>query len=237
MSQGLPLLTRLQRIIEASYDWRTGIRDLGPYLVGDEGYRTLYGDRGIVGLLPGADRVPRTLVTWRNGVLRLGVYYPNEMIRDLEERNPLFGVGEKNLIPFSLLVEELDHLLMLAWSARHGRVVRLMELEFHANITKYLVLAHFLARAEGRSRLSTGLRRGLDEFLFEGAGEDLPEPYRNRYQTAARLARRFLMVLERLAAPARLVALRRFGRRSWANQRYCLESTDAMLEDGLLVAA
>jgi hypothetical protein len=237
MSRGLPLLTRLQRIIEASYDWRTGIQDLSPYLMGDEGYRALYGNREILGVLPGNERGPRTLVTWRDGVLRLGVYYPNDLIRDLEVRNPLLGVGEENLIPFSLLVEELDHLLMLAWSARHGRVVRLMELEFHANITKYLVLAHFLGRAEGRTRLSSALRRGLDEFLFEGVGEDLPEPYRNRYQTAARLARRFLMVLERLTTPARLVALRRFGRRSWASQRYCLESTESKLQIGLLVAA
>jgi hypothetical protein len=237
MSQGLPLITRLQRIIEASYDWRTGIQDLSPYLVGDGGYRALYANREIVGLLPGTEQGPRTLVTWRDGVLRLVVYYPDDLIRDLETRNPLLGLGEENLLPFSLLVEELDHLLMLAWSARHGRVVRLMELEFHANITKYLVLAHFLARAEGRSRLSPALRRGLHEFLFEGVGEGLPEPYQNRYETAARLARRFLMVLERLTRPARVVALRRFGRRSWESQRYCLESSDSKLQVGLFVAA
>ena len=89
MNRDLPLLTRLHRIIEASYDWKTGIQDLSPYLVGDEGYRMLYEGREILGLLPGTEKGPRTLVTWRGGVLRLGVYYPDELIRRLEERNPL----------------------------------------------------------------------------------------------------------------------------------------------------
>jgi len=236
MRQDVSLLTLLQRIIEASYDWNTGIQDLGPYLVGDEGYRALYQEREVLGVLPGMESGPRTLVTWKGGEVRLGVYYPDELIRRLEERNPLCGIGEENIIPFSLLVEELDHLLMIAWCVRHGRVVRLMELEFHANLTKYFVLAHFLGRASRRSQLSSLQRRWLDFLLFHEVGEDLPEPYRHRYRTAARLARSFLAALEGLAAPARLIALRRFARRSWESQRYCLESVDSEFRERLLVA-
>ena len=42
MAPRLPLLTRLQALIEQSYDWNTGIADLAPFVVGDEGYRRLY---------------------------------------------------------------------------------------------------------------------------------------------------------------------------------------------------
>ncbi len=231
------LLTRLQRLIERSYDWNTGIEDLGPYLLGDEGYRRLYEGREIVEELPGASPGARTLVSWRGRRVRIGVYYPDALVLHLERQNPLRRVDEDNVGPFSALVEELDHLLMLAWCARHGREVGLLELEFHANVTKYLVLAHFLARLSRRTRLAPSQRRWLLDRLFHGAGEDLPQPFRNRYRTAARLAVRLLSHLDLLPGEMRVQALRRLGRRSWEAQRSCLESLDLAGRLRLLLAA
>jgi len=230
------LLARLQRLIETSYDWKTGIGDLSPYLVGDEGYRVLYEGREILEQLPGSDTSPRTLVTCRGGEVRLGVYYPDALIRHLEERNPLRSLGEENIVSFSLLVEELDHLLMLAWSLRHKRPIRLVELEFHANITKYLVLAHFLGRTGHRSRLTTVQRHWLHSRLLLDVGDDLPDPHRERYRTAAVLAQRFLRQLDCLPADGRIIALRRFARRTWGSQRYYLEWADPSARSGFLLA-
>jgi hypothetical protein len=165
------LLTRLQRLIERSYDWNTGIEDLGPYLLGDEGYRRFYEGKEIAEELPGASPGARTLVSWRGPQIRIGVYYPDALVLHLERRNPLHRVDEDNVGPFAVLVEELDHLLMLAWCARHRRGVGLLELEVHANVTKYMVLAHFLARLSHRPHLAPSQRRWVLHRLFHGAGE------------------------------------------------------------------
>jgi len=230
------LVTRLQRLIEATYDWTTGIQDLAPYLVGDHGYEVLYSGREILEESPGEDEGPRTLLTWRGGPISLGIYYPDSLVRQLEEINPLKEISEKNVVAFSLLVEELDHLLMLAWCARHGRTVRLVELEFHANVTKYFVLAHFLGRSTQRVQLTPAQREWIHRCLFWGMGEQLPEPQGQRYRTAARLALRFVRSLERVSATERVKVLRRFARRSWTSQRTLLESIEFPVYSGLLGA-
>jgi hypothetical protein len=223
MGSGPPLLCRIHRLIEASYDWATGIADLSEYLVGDEGYRRLYGQRVLVEEV-GAPLPPaRTLVRWEGGETRACIYLPDSLVSHLEARNPLRSLDDRNVEAFSTLVEELDHLLMLAWCSRHGRPVRLLELEFHANVTKYLVLAHFLGRLTGRSRLSTGQRSWLRDRLFSRSGEGLAPPLASRYRVAARLACRFLGRLEPVASEERVRILRRFVRQDWSRQRRILE--------------
>ncbi len=231
----LPLLILLQRLIERSYDWCTGIEDLGPFLLGDEGYRRLYLGREILEALPGHPAAARTMVSWRGREIRLGLYYPDALIERLERENPLHRLNDGNIGPFAALVEELDHLLMLAWCARHGREVGLLELEFHANVTKYLVTAHFLARLSRRQRLSPEQRQWVRSSLFHDAGEGLPVPLRQRYRTAARLAVRILTHLEPFHGEDRVRALRRFARHSWSCQRSCLESPEPERGLGLLL--
>ena len=226
MIRGTSLLTNLQRLIETTYDWNTGIEDLGPYLVGDRGYQELYGGREIQEEAPGPETGPRTLVTWRGGPIGLRIYYPDSLVRHLEAVNPMREVSESNVVEFSLLVEELDHLLMLAWCARHGRGVRLVELEFHANVTKYFVLAHFLGKATRRRQLTSTQRKWLHRHLFWGMGEEVPEPLGFRYRSAARLAGKFVRYMEELSPADRITVLRRFARRSWESQRSSLDSLE-----------
>ena len=38
------LLELVRGLLERTYDMRSGLDDLGPYLIGDEGYRRLYAD-------------------------------------------------------------------------------------------------------------------------------------------------------------------------------------------------
>jgi hypothetical protein len=231
------LISRLQRLIECSYDWRTGIADLTPFLIGDRGYRALYEGREILEEVPGPDVGPRTLVTCREGAVRLGIYYPDSLVRRLEAAPPLRGINEHNLVPFVHLVEELDHFLMLAWCIPRCRVVRLVELEFHANVTKYLVLAHFLGRLREQNRLLQSERDWLVHCLFEDAGADLPEPFRRRYRTAAQMGVLFIRELDALPPWRRVCMLRRFGRRSWGELRQSLESSRRREALGLLLAS
>src|SRR5215468_7396765 len=111
------LLARLQRLIEQTYDWDTGIRDLTPFLLGDVGYQRVFSGREVHEEAQLPEFSPRTLVSWRRGRCRLNIYYPNSLVEHLETVNPLRELSERNVVAFSLLVEELDHLLRLAWSA------------------------------------------------------------------------------------------------------------------------
>jgi len=231
----IPLLSQLQRLIETSYDWTTGIDDLGPFVVGDEGYRQIYGGKEFLEGQSGQPAGARTLVTWVCGQIRVNIYYPDHLVVHLERRNPLYRIDDENVTPFSILVEELDHLLMLAWCVRHRRNVRLVELEFHANVTKYLVLTHFLARLNRCQRLSPVQRRWVFDRLFGGAGEGLPPALSQRYETAEQLALRFIHLLDSMPAVEKIRTLRRFARRAWGVQRSHLESLGGWNQLGLLL--
>jgi hypothetical protein len=236
VTEGISLLDRLQELIEGTYDWQTGIGDLSQYVLGDGGYRTIFSGRKIQEEAPTSETGPRTLVSWGNGPIRLSIYYPNSLVQHLESINPLREVSDNNIVAFSHLVEELDHLLRLAWSANHGRQVRLLELEFHANVTKYFVIAHFLGRGTRRRQLTSEQRVWLLQSLFLHAGEGLPEPLKARYRTAARLASRLIQRMQRLSPAQRILVLRRFARRPWEAQRRYLESVSDQSDSGLLLA-
>jgi len=88
-----------------------------------------------------------------------------------------------------------------------------VELELHANVSKYLVLGRFLA---GERKLLDGPRRvWLRHHLFHKRdyGDDDPS-VRRRYQDAARFALRFLDAQQSCPVDSRVGALRRFHRAS-----------------------
>ena len=90
----------------------------------------------------------RTLVRETDEGLRASIYYPDRLIRVLEQHPPQHGLCDANVDAFATLVEELDHFLMIVARARSGRPLTLFELELHANVSKHLVLSRFLAGAE-----------------------------------------------------------------------------------------
>ncbi len=208
-----PLLLTLKSMIERSYGMPRVIEDVGPFLIGDEGYRARY--RGRDGAAPAAEAGARLLVRESGMPLRVALYYPDALVSHLERHSPLRGVGEINIEAFAVLVEELDHLLTIACRAAEGRPISLLELEHHANVTKYLVVLHFLGRQTGRRRVPDPIRRWARHHLFEryaaGGGEAA-----SRYREAASLAGRYVLFLESLPAEARPPELRAYQRRSFS---------------------
>jgi hypothetical protein len=118
-------------------------------------------------------------------------------------------VGDANVDAFAVLVEELDHLLCIAERASESRPLSLFELELHANVSKYLVIARFLA---GRGRALDARRRAWLEYrLFHRetvAEED--ETVRSRYRDADRWAFRLVSALPSLRTQERIELFRRF---------------------------
>jgi hypothetical protein len=214
-----PLLQVLQGIIERTFGMPRVLGDAGHYLVGDTGLRTFYGhiapDRERPSIVHRAGA--RVLVRERDGDQRLAVYYPDALVRHLEIHDPRRGIDDGNIDAFAVLVEELDHLLVIASRTARGRPVALLELEIHAGVTKYLVVVHFLGRLVGRRRLSEFHRIWARHHLFGKyvAGGD---PDERRYQDAARLARRYVAWLESLPLARRRAELLDFDRRGLAEQ-------------------
>lgn len=205
------LLDVVRGLLERTYAMRSGLDDLGPYLIGDEGYRRLYGggaeDTRSVGAATAVEA--RTLVRETDRGVRATVYFPDAMIRRLERFPPQRGLGDENVQPFAVLIEELDHLLFIAERTRDERPVTLLELELHANVSKHLVLARFLAGR--RKRLGAAHRLWLQQQLFDRVRYCDDDPVvRARYRQAAREAVRFLAALRPLPPAARVATLRHF---------------------------
>ncbi len=141
--------------------------------------------------------------------LRACIYYPDALIERLERYPPQHGLHERNVDAFAALVEELDHLLLLAERTRHMREVSLFELELHANVSKHLVLSRFLAGQ--RRRLGQDRRAWLRHHLFAKAEYCDTDPrVRERYRRARRDAVKFLDGLQGRRPAQRLELLRRF---------------------------
>lgn len=208
------LVETIKSIIEMTYGIRPVIGDLGPFIVGDTGFRLFYGTEAA---RPGPGA--RTLVRQSAAGVRAALYYPDALVSHLERFNPLLGLGDVNIDAFAVLVEELDHLLTVADRAVQGRPVSLLELEHHAGVTKYLTVLHFLGKQTGRRRIAEGLRAWARHNLFERYSQEQGE---ERYRAAARLARRHVAYLETLSVEGRRSELRAFHRRPFADTRRIL---------------
>ncbi len=204
------LLESVQALIERTYQMRSGVRDVGRFVIGDEGLRVLYATRTIV---PSVDAAvgcgAKTLVRECAEGVHACIYYPDELIRCLEMDPPQMGLNDRNVDAFATLVEELDHLLVLAERARHGRPTSLFELELHANVSKHLVLARFLSRSG--TPLGTMRAAWLRYHLFHKAThEEQDAKVRERYRDASRWALRLLDAAARHPRRRRVDALRSF---------------------------
>jgi hypothetical protein len=217
-----PLILILKSIIERSYGMQPVIGDLTPFIIGDAGYRALYGEtttdasNGTAGA--------RLMVRQEGSTVRAAVYYPDALVRHLEQHDPRNGVGDDNIDAFAALVEELDHLLALASRAAEGRPVTLLEMECHADVTKYLLVLHFLGKQTGRRRLSESHRCWARHHLFERYAQEAGEEGA-RYRHAARLARRYVSRLDAMSVRQRHAELRALQRRPFVETQRILEQT------------
>ena len=207
-----PLLVALYGLLRRTYALGAPLFPIGRYVIGDAGLRALY-PKGEHEVRSESGAGARLLVRDTGAGVRACIYYPDAMIRHLEDKPPQRGLDEDNVDAFAVLVEELDHLLVAAERAHAGRGVSLLELEVQANVSKDLVLSRFLVR-QGR-HLGRSRREWLRHHLFHGRTYCDKDPeVRSRYDAASRLALRFLQSLELLPRARRVETLRRFHRAS-----------------------
>ncbi len=205
------LLRTVQGLLTRTYALGARLDDIERYVSGDTGLATLYAATAGRAVRSAGGDGARLLLREDAGTLRACVYFPDALIAHLERQPPQRGLDADNVDAFGVFVEEIDHLLVAAERADAGRGVSLLELELHANVSKYLVLARFLA---GRARhLGAGRRAWLRHHLFEKPVYSDPDTeVRGRYAAASRHAARFVTTLEGLRPEHRLERLRRFHR-------------------------
>lgn len=219
MSPARPLVEDLAALLEQTYDIEPGLRPVGRFIVGDLGHALLIergairesveqgetGARLLVRALPEAD-----------GAWAAALYLPDALVASLEAEDPRRVLHDGNAGLFATLIEEIDHLVTFADRVCRGRAeVSLLELEWHASVSKYLVVAHFVGRLSGRRQISAEGRAFAARHAFgDGEYASLPREVRQRYVDADRLARRFVAGLGAEPPAARLARLRRFHRAS-----------------------
>lgn len=208
----MSLLEAVAGLLQRTYAMR-GCAPLEPFVIGDEGMRKLYRhqdeDSRMHPVEPGE---AATLVREGEHGIAACIYFPDALIDRLEREPPQRGLTASNFDSFATFVEEIDHLLLLRERASRGEPLRLVELELHANVSKYLVLAHFLGATSGppgRERL-----RCLAGRLFEDPRLDEQGASLERYRIAGRWAMQFVRGLSSLDSAQTLVTLRRFHRES-----------------------
>jgi len=215
------LLEQVRGLVERTYDHSTGLGPLAEFLVGDEGFRRLVareapahrvGNATEATAGPGAQVLLRS---GRGGELLASLYFPARLIRTLEQHPPGHAVHDENVDAFAGFIEEIDHLLLLAARARGGPSLTLLELELHANVTKELVVRHFLERKGAVGALPPDAVDWVRYHLFRKPRFSDPDSsVRDRYRDAARYAVRYLERLDRLPRRRRVRDLRRFSRMS-----------------------
>ena len=215
LTETRPLILVLQQLIENTFDMESGIQDASRYVLGDRGVRKVYGRRKIIHFVEGLHSRAMLLVREEGGAVLANIYYPDKMIRKLEEYNPLVRLDERNIDEFLVFTEELDHLLTLGQKRRRGEEATLLEMELHSNVTKELAAKHFIGRQASVGDIGEAGRRWVRFHVFEKFGCQVEDGrVRGRYNDAARYAVRYLDHLHSLLPRERIKALRRFDKMS-----------------------
>jgi hypothetical protein len=159
----------------------------------------------------------RTFLRASGGRLRVGIYYSQWLIEQLERHDPRAGLNEHNIRELIAFVEEINHALHASLQFLRGDAPSRDEayarnLELQASVDTWLVLTLFMALFRKPAPLTRFDRRWLRFHLFESRN---PRAYRDpllraRYAETTRLARRYTRYLDSLAAMRRVEEIRLF---------------------------
>ncbi len=207
-----PLIKELQRKIEKTYALNTGITNIEQYIIGDKGYEEFYAKekiRMVVNSHSGA----KVLIRDAGETLKVSIYYPDELIRELESNDPRLGLHDGNVDLCASFVEELDHFLFIAQNYKQNRPFSLLELELQANVTKYLVLKYFIALQNKSIKLSKFDKEYIRYHLFYKRKYDIEDTSeRKRYEDAVKFGMMYTKHIDLLPQEDRLRDLRQFSR-------------------------
>jgi hypothetical protein len=124
----------------------------------------------------------------------VALYLDDELLRRLEQANPLGALTEGNLADFCTALEGVSHFLYSTWRFDCDAPVSLLELETQAEVDKYAVTVFLLAGQLGGAYPSQVHPRLFDRVVFD---PKLEPDQLHRYRTAHRSAAHYCRRLER----------------------------------------
>jgi len=159
----------------------------------------------------------RTFLRAADGQLKVGIYFSNWLIEQLEKHDPRSGLSDENIGPLIAFIEEINHALHAGLQFQRGTHPDQNEdyarnLELQARVDTYLVLLLFIAFFRKPGTITRRDRRWLQFHMFEA---DQPRPFRDktlhaRYAETTLLAQKYTSYLEGLAASRRVEEIQVF---------------------------
>lgn len=159
----------------------------------------------------------RTFLRAADGRLRVGIYYSNWLIEQLEKHDPRSGLSDANIKPLIAFVEEINHAMHASLQFQRGAAPEIGEeyarnLELQGQVDTYLTLLLFVAFFRKPGKITRADRRWLRFHMFQSQN---PTGYRDktiraRYAETTMLASKYTKYLESLAASRRVEEIRVF---------------------------
>jgi hypothetical protein len=159
----------------------------------------------------------RTFLRAADGRLRVGIYYSNWLIEQLEKHDPRSGLSDANIKPLIAFVEEINHAMHASLQFQRGAAPEVGEeyacnLELQGQVDTYLTLLLFVAFFRKPGKITRADRRWLRFHMFQSQN---PTGYRDktiraRYAETTILASKYTKYLESLVATRRVEEIRVF---------------------------
>lgn len=139
------------------------------------------------------------------------LYIAPQVVRKLEDHNPLVALSDANLGAFCSALEGVSHLTYAACNAAIDKPVTLLEMELQAEVDKFVVATLLLRRQIKKPQHFALMRRMFGRLqLCDTLGRRDVERYAHANDAAARFCGRVMRPHRR--ASQRLADLRRFYR-------------------------
>jgi hypothetical protein len=122
------------------------------------------------------------------------LYLDPELLRRLDDTDPLGELTEGNLADYCTALEGVSHFVYTTWRLGSDAPVSLLELETQAEVDKYAATVFLIAQQQGGTYPAQVHPRLFDRVQFDARLE--PEQY-HRYRTAHRCAAQYCRRLER----------------------------------------
>jgi hypothetical protein len=198
------MLADLQAYLERIYRANCG-EIVSDYLVTDRVVANSLSD------MPIARGVEETVLLSQKGDgIEMSVFLDDALLDRLEKKDPINSISPDALSDLAIVVEGISHFHLIAWCAKTGRKVTMLELELQAEVDKFVTTSLIAMQQEERD-LASNLHRLL--FSKVTYRDTLSHHEKERYRFANDYAARFCHRLRaRLGSQRALRELRYFYR-------------------------
>jgi hypothetical protein len=209
----MSLLKELQQLTERTYRQSSGI-NLEEFIIGTGRFQDLqkFSSKESFELSDSARLFFRIL----EGKLYLAIYFSKYIISRLEKYDPRKGLHEKNIYPFMVFIEEINHgthtaLKFLAGEKEIETEEFIRDLELLAKIDTYQILKFFVAYFNASKKLEKFDKLWLRHHLFERSNFSYQSGrLSTRYSETNGLGEKYIRYLDGIQPHQRLAEMRRF---------------------------